>query len=358
MNHLRILQMEKRYNQTKKIEKDSFRLHPISLEIRPGEFFSLLGPSGCGKTTLLKLVAGLLEADSGELWFGESNLTKVPPEERKFAMVFQQSLLFPHMTIGDNVAFGLKMQKVAKTERLLKAKEMLTRVGLAGFDHRFPDELSGGQQQRVALARALVASPRLLLMDEPFSALDPSLREEMRELLSSIQKQFGVTVLFVTHDRQEAFDLSDRVGIMNDGRLLQVGTAKELYQQPGTTQIASFLGIKNIIRGIVSGDRFTSADDAFEFKVSETVKPGDSFVIIRSEALQLRQDNVSLPDGSMCIKGEINQLKFNQGFYQSKLMVGNTQLDCFFSPQQANLIEIGQTVDFFVLPNDLQLVEK
>src|SRR5690606_37028628 len=184
---------------------------------------------------------------------------------RRFAMVFQQPLLFPHMTVEDNVAFGLKMQKAGKKERIERARNMLSHVGLEGYGRRFPNELSGGQQQRVALARALVADPRLLLMDEPFSALDPSLREEMRELLGRIQKELGVTVVFVTHDREEAFHLSDRIGIMSEGELLQVGTAKELYERPATAEVASFLGMKNIVPGTIAEGRFSAPSAGFDF---------------------------------------------------------------------------------------------
>ncbi|EMF47882.1 spermidine/putrescine ABC transporter, ATP-binding protein [Planococcus halocryophilus Or1] len=244
MSDLRIINVEKHYKQPQQKDNPAFSLHPINLTIHEGEFFSLLGPSGCGKTSLLKLVAGLLPADNGEIWIGDQNFTQVPSEARNFAMVFQQSLLFPHMTVEDNVAFGLKMQKVDKKQRIAKARDMLEHVGLQGYGSRFPDRLSGGQQQRVALARALVANPRVLLMDEPFSALDPGLREEMRDLLSRIQLEFRVTVLFVTHDREEAFSLSDRIAVMSNGELLQVGSSKEIYEQPLTTKVASFLGLK------------------------------------------------------------------------------------------------------------------
>lgn len=356
MNDLRILHFEKQYRKTAAAGQEAFALQPVDLTIREAEFFTLLGPSGCGKTTLLKLVAGLLEADSGQLWFGNSDLTAVPPEGRRFSMVFQQPLLFPHMTIADNVAFGLKMQKVNRKKRLALAKEMLDFVGLAGFESRFPDELSGGQQQRVALARALVANPRLLLMDEPFSALDPGLREEMRELLSRIQKQLGVTVLFVTHDREEAFELSDRIGIMADGRLLQVGTAMELYELPASTQVARFLGMKNIISGTVHGRRFLSKEGGFDFPVGKSVKSGEWFLILRPEALQLLAPGRPAPAGSLLVRGKVGRMKFHHGLYQCKVHVGEEQLDCALSRQQADSLEAEQVYDFFVLTDDLHLV--
>ncbi|TAA70505.1 ABC transporter ATP-binding protein [Planococcus salinarum] len=356
MNDLRILHLEKKYSKTAAAGQEPFVLQPVDLTIREAEFFTLLGPSGCGKTTLLKLVAGLLQADSGQLWLGDSELTAVPPEDRRFSMVFQQPLLFPHMTIEDNVAFGLKMQKVKRKKRLSLAQEMLEFVGLAGFESRFPDGLSGGQQQRVALARALVADPRLLLMDEPFSALDPGLREEMRELLSRIQKQLGVTVLFVTHDREEAFELSDRIGIMGNGRLLQVGTAMELYELPASTQIARFLGMKNIIPGTVHGGRFISNEGVFEFSAGNSVKAGEWCLILRPEALQLLAPGTPAPAGALLVRGEVGRMKFHHGLYQCKLHVGGAQLDCTLSRQQAESLAAGQVYDFFVLPDDLHLV--
>ncbi len=357
MNDLRIVHIEKQFEQTHRKDDPAFALQPVELTIREGEFFSLLGPSGCGKTTLLKLVAGLLEPDNGEIWVGEKNLSTVPAEARKFAMVFQQSLLFPHMTVEDNVAFGLKMQKIGKKERLNKAREMLEHVGLRGYGSRFPDELSGGQQQRVALARALVVDPRVLLMDEPFSALDPSLREEMRNLLRHIQKKFRVTVLFVTHDREEAFHLSDRIGVMSEGKLLQVGNAREVYERPLSTTIASFLGVKNIIEGKVEDGRFSSKDEGFEFAVTKPFRPGPGFLILRPETLQLATGEQSLENGAMHVKGVIQQLRFNHGFYVAKVHVGDYLLDCAFTSQQAENARIGQQVELMVDVKDVWIVE-
>lgn len=357
MSDLRIVDMEKQYKQPRQKDNSAFSLHPVNLTIHEGEFFSLLGPSGCGKTSLLKLVAGLLQADSGEIWIGDQNLTRVPSEERNFAMVFQQSLLFPHMTIEENVAFGLKMQKVNKKERLKKARDMLEHVGLRGYGSRFPDELSGGQQQRVALARALVANPRVLLMDEPFSALDPGLREEMRDLLSQIQQEFRVTVLFVTHDREEAFTLSDRVAVMSQGTVLQVGSAKELYERPKTTRVASFLGLKNIIEGNVEKGRFQSADGRFEFLVDDATGTGPSCLIIRPEVLQVVTDN-SPSLRVFQIHGVIEQIKFNHGFYSVKISVGNSDLTCSLTSQQIELFSIGQTISLQAERKDLWVVKK
>lgn len=356
MSSLRIINIEKQYQQTQQKNGPVFSLQPIGLTINEGEFFTLLGPSGCGKTTLLKLVAGLLAADRGEIWVGDVNLTEVPPEARKFAMVFQQSLLFPHMTVEDNVAFGLKMQKIGKKQRLADARGMLEHVGLDGFGSRFPNELSGGQQQRVALARALVANPQVLLMDEPFSALDPGLREEMRELLSRIQKEFRVTVLFVTHDREEAFQLSDRIGVMSEGSLLQVGKARDLYERPESRKVASFLGLKNSIEGLVADGRFSSADRSFDFPVEETVEPGPCHLILRPEVVQLQIMNNDPLRDSIQLNGIIQQLRFNHGFYTGTIQIGSQLLECSFTGKQAEAMVVGQGVDLFVNKKDLWFI--
>lgn len=358
MNGLRIDKLEKKYKTAETDQQDSFFLEPIDLAIREGEFFSLLGPSGCGKTTLLKLVAGLLEGDAGKIHFEDKDLTHVAPEARRFSMVFQQSLLFPHMSIGDNAAFGLKMQKVGKKERLTEAKRMLEMVGLGGFEHRFPEELSGGQQQRVALARALVAKPRMLLMDEPFSALDPGLREDMRNLLSKIQGELGVTVLFVTHDREEAFELSDRIGIMGEGRLLQTGTAKELYEQPVSTQVASFLGLKNVIQGMADSSHFESQDGLISCDTGQNLPDGRHYLILRPETLLPVTSTKQAPSTSLHIQGIISKIKFNQGSYRAWIQSGDKQLECTVSRDQAVNWEVGQAVSLYVEPEDLWFVEQ
>jgi len=358
MSDLRIINIEKQYRQTRRKGDAVFSLKPVDLTIREGEFFSLLGPSGCGKTTLLKLVAGLIDADKGEIWIGDSNLTAVPPEARRFAMVFQQSLLFPHMTVEDNTAFGLKMQKVGQQERLAQAQEMLGHVGLEGFGSRFPHELSGGQQQRVALARALVSNPRVLLMDEPFSALDPGLREEMRELLRKIHQQLRVTVLFVTHDREEAFYLSDRIAIMSEGALLQVGRAKDLYERPNSTKVASFLGVKNIIEGTVADGRFVSADQHFESAAHKPGETGNRFMILRPEAVQLSADSAEGLANMMRVSGVLQEMRFKNGFYSGKVQAGTYLLECTFSKRQAERAAIGEQIDLMVDMKDVWFVEQ
>ena len=214
----------------------------VHLAVAPGEFFALLGPSGCGKTTLLRLIAGLEQPDAGRIWLDGQDVTAWPPERRQVGFVFQDYALFPHLNVLDNVAFGLAARGMKKAERYARARHMLVRLGLEGEARKPVSALSGGQQQRVALARALVLEPRLLLLDEPLSNLDEALREQARIELKRLQRENALTVLYVTHDQQEALALADRVGILWEGRLEQVGTPLEVYHRPATAVVARFLG--------------------------------------------------------------------------------------------------------------------
>lgn len=220
-------------------------LENVSLKIDNGEFFSLLGPSGCGKTTLLRIIAGLETQTSGEILLAGQNVGHLPPQSRPFNMVFQKYALFPHLTVTQNIAFGLKMKKVPLEEQEKRVESMLKLVNLAGFAQRYPDTLSGGQGQRVALARALVNQPRVLLLDEPLSALDLKMREHMQTELRALQKKLGLTFIFVTHDQEEALALSDRIAVMKDGCIEQVSTPLELYERPETQFVAEFIGNMN-----------------------------------------------------------------------------------------------------------------
>ncbi|WP_395713697.1 ABC transporter ATP-binding protein [Reyranella sp.] len=221
----------------------------LSLSVEKGEFVSLLGPSGCGKTTTLQLIAGFVEPTSGAIRLEGRDLLTVKPAKRGLGIVFQSYALFPHMTVAENVAFGLEMQGVAVTERARRVGETLELVGLAAFSSRFPRQMSGGQQQRVALARALVIRPQILLLDEPLSNLDAKLREEMQIELRQIQRSLGTTTILVTHDQAEAMALSDRLVVMNHGRAEQIGPPHEAYERPATPFVASFLGKTNVVNG-------------------------------------------------------------------------------------------------------------
>ncbi|MFF8861285.1 ABC transporter ATP-binding protein [Streptomyces sp. NPDC015139] len=221
----------------------------VDLEIRDGEFFSMLGPSGSGKTTVLRLVAGFESPDQGRIELAGQEVTGLAPFERDVHTVFQDYALFPHMTVEQNVAYGLRIRKVPKAERLVRARKALAEVRLEGYGQRRPAQLSGGQRQRVALARALVGRPRVLLLDEPLGALDLKLREQMQVELKAIQREVGITFVFVTHDQEEALTMSDRIAVFDQGRIAQVGTPAEIYERPATPFVASFVGTSNLLDG-------------------------------------------------------------------------------------------------------------
>ena len=226
-------------------------LKPLSLQIKKGELFSLLGPSGCGKTTTLRLIAGFEQPSAGRVWIGADDVTGDPAYRRNFGMVFQNFALFPHLTVNQNVAFGLEMRRVSKAETVKRVSHALDLVSLGHLGERYPAELSGGQQQLVALARAIIFEPEVLLLDEPLSALDKMLRDQMQIEIRDLQQRLGITTVFVTHDQEEALTMSDRVAVMQDGQLLQVGSPREIYERPQTEFVATFLGAANLLEGKV-----------------------------------------------------------------------------------------------------------
>jgi len=226
----------------------------LALAIPRGVFFSLLGPSGCGKTTTLRLIAGFEQPSAGAVFIRGRDVTAVPPYRRDFAMVFQNFALFPHLSVAENVAFGLRMRRIAGAERASRVREALDLVKLAGYGERYPKQLSGGQQQRVALARAIIVRPAVLLLDEPLGALDKSLREDMQVELRQLQRKLGITTVFVTHDQEEALTLSDRVAVMRDGIIEQLGAPRALYERPANEFVAGFLGASNFFDARVAGD--------------------------------------------------------------------------------------------------------
>jgi iron(III) transport system ATP-binding protein len=226
-------------------------VNAVNLSIEQGELFTLLGPSGCGKTTLLRLIAGFYTADEGLIRFGDRVINAVPPHERGIGMVFQNYALWPHMTVAQNVAYGLKLRKVPAPAMAERVGSVLAKVGLSGLDARYPGQLSGGQQQRVALARALVLNPQILLLDEPLSNLDAKIRVQVRSEIGKLQKDLGITTIYVTHDQEEALALSDRIAVFNQGKLSQCGPPKALYERPTTRFVADFIGINNLIEGTV-----------------------------------------------------------------------------------------------------------
>ena len=253
MSTLKIKNLTKRFD-------DVVAVDDLTLEVPEGEFLTLLGPSGCGKTTTLRAIAGFHHPDSGEIWFGDRLMNNVPPNRRNTAMCFQSYALFPHMNVWDNISFGLKMRKMPAAQQKTRIREALSMVGLEGMEKRKPGQLSGGQQQRVALARAIVTQPDILLFDEPLSNLDAKLRVQVRVEIREMQKRLGITSIYVTHDQDEALAISDRIVIMNRGRIEQVGDPHSIYLHPQTPFVAGFIGLANIFEGKViarDGDRLT-----------------------------------------------------------------------------------------------------
>ncbi|MGE7646269.1 ABC transporter ATP-binding protein [Peribacillus frigoritolerans] len=274
-------------------------LNGIDLEVKQGELLTLLGPSGCGKSTTLNLIAGFLDPDRGEVHIKGNNVTKVPPYKRDLGMVFQTYSLFPHMTVYENLSFGLKLRKVGKAEQKKKISKALELVKMSGLENRYPRELSGGQRQRVAISRALVVEPELLLLDEPLSNLDAKLRHELRAEIKRLQKEIGVTTIFVTHDQEEALSMSDRVVVMNAGKIEQISTPTEIYNHPKTEFVFQFIGKSNCFEGNVSaidkrkvavkiGSDITHVDTYNVMGNESDLKTGDEVKLyIRPEKLQI-----------------------------------------------------------------------
>ena len=267
----------------------------VSLSIQEGELFTLLGPSGCGKTTLLRLIAGFYGPDEGEIRFDDRVVNAVPPHERGIGMVFQNYALWPHMTVSGNVSYGLKLRKISHSDIAARVQEVLEKVKLAGLGDRYPGQLSGGQQQRVALARALVLNPQILLLDEPLSNLDAKIRVTVRAEIRKLQKELGITTVYVTHDQEEALTLSDRIAVFNQGKIFQVGPPKALYERPANRFVADFIGINNFVEGTVrsvdGAQRTLRAETAFGEIAAihdEPFKPGDRCVIC------VRPENIAL----------------------------------------------------------------
>ena len=324
-------------------------LRGISLDIKSREFVTLLGPSGCGKTTTLRIIGGFEQPDSGDVFFEGKRLNDVPPYRREINTVFQRYALFPHLNVAENIAFGLHIKKMNAAEIKRKTREMLSLVGLSGFETRDVTSLSGGQQQRVAIARALVCEPRVLLLDEPLGALDLKLRKDMQIELKRIQQRTGITFIYVTHDQEEALTMSDRIVVMNHGVIQQVGSPADIYNEPENAFVADFIGESNIIDGVMLEDRkvefcgreFECVDSGFG-----TNTPVD--VVIRPEDLRL----VYAGDG--LLQGVVESIVFKGVHYE--MMVRTEHFT--FTVHSTMAEPVGKTVGLTVIPFDIHIMHK
>ena len=374
-------------------------LDNISLEISKGEFITLLGSSGCGKTTTLRIIAGLEQPDAGSVWLDGREVTGLEPNQRDVNTVFQNYALFPHMNVAENIGYGLKLKKVPKSEIRKKVSQMLELVQLEGYEKRKPSELSGGQKQRVAIARALVNNPKVLLLDEPLGALDLQLRRAMQIELKHLQKKLGITFIYITHDQEEAINMSDRIAVMRDGRIEQIGTPDEIYNHPKTSYVATFVGNANILHGVaesiqgqnaivkIGNDKVivkleTSQQDTKDTGAKQHLTAGENVTLaVRSENILLQEaaaigdtgtDNGDIVDISMAggisdihdtnsisgLQATVTEKNFAGGQLRVTLKLSDgTQLIASRYGIDASVAE-GQTVRCSFLPADAVLVDR
>ncbi|MFB5936002.1 ABC transporter ATP-binding protein [Peribacillus frigoritolerans] len=344
-------------------------LNGIDLEVKQGELLTLLGPSGCGKSTTLNLIAGFLDPDRGEVHIKGNNVTKVPPYKRDLGMVFQTYSLFPHMTVYENLSFGLKLRKVGKAEQKKKISKALELVKMSGLENRYPRELSGGQRQRVAISRALVVEPELLLLDEPLSNLDAKLRYELRAEIKRLQKEIGVTTIFVTHDQEEALSMSDRVVVMNAGKIEQISTPTEIYNHPKTEFVFQFIGKSNCFEGNVSavdkrkvavkiGSDITHVDTNNVMGNESDLKTGDEVKLyIRPEKLQV----VSLDEKSSSPldfhRAKISQMNYLGTSWEINVLLQGKSIQVLTSATDSSW-QNGSEVLIGWSPSEVMLVKK
>ncbi|MED4696288.1 ABC transporter ATP-binding protein [Peribacillus frigoritolerans] len=344
-------------------------LNGIDLEVKQGELLTLLGPSGCGKSTTLNLIAGFLDPDRGEVHIKGNNVTKVPPYKRDLGMVFQTYSLFPHMTVYENLSFGLKLRKVGNAEQKKKISKALELVKMSGLENRYPRELSGGQRQRVAISRALVVEPELLLLDEPLSNLDAKLRHELRAEIKRLQKEIGVTTIFVTHDQEEALSMSDRVVVMNAGKIEQISTPTEIYNHPKTEFVFQFIGKSNCFEGNVSaidkrkvavkiGSDITHVDTNNVMGNASDLKTGDEVKLyIRPEKLQI----VSLDEKSSSPldfhRAKISQMNYLGTSWEINVLLQGKSIQVLTSAFDSSW-QNGSEVLIAWSPSEVMLVKK
>ncbi len=324
-------------------------LENLSLSISDGEFVTLLGPSGCGKTTTLRIIAGFIEPEAGDVFFNSERINDVPPHKREVNTIFQKYALFPHLNVFDNIAYGLKIRKVPKKEVECRVNEMLKMVNLEGFGHRSIAKLSGGQQQRVAIARALINHPKVLLLDEPLAALDLKLRKDMQKELKNIQKQMGITFIFVTHDQEEALSMSDTVVVMDSGKIQQIGTPTDIYNEPVNAFVADFIGESNIIDGIMLSDyKVRLAGHTFECLDSGFNKNEPVDVVIRPEDVDI------VPTDKAMLTGEVTSVTFLGVHYEIIVDI------CGFKwmIQTTDYCGEGETVGLSIDPDAIHIMKK
>ena len=347
-------------------------LDNISLEISKGEFITLLGSSGCGKTTTLRIIAGLEQPDAGSVWLDGREVTGLEPNQRDVNTVFQNYALFPHMNVAENIGYGLKLKKVPKSEIRKKVSQMLELVQLEGYEKRKPSELSGGQKQRVAIARALVNNPKVLLLDEPLGALDLQLRRAMQIELKHLQKKLGITFIYITHDQEEAINMSDRIAVMKDGRIEQIGTPDEIYNHPKTSYVATFVGNANILHGVaesiqgenaivkIGNDRVIVKLETSQQDTEDTEDTGGKQHLAAGEkvTLAVRSENILLQDSVSGLQATVTEKNFAGGQLRVTLKLRDgTQLIASRYGIDASVAE-GQTVRCSFLPTDAVLVDR
>ena len=333
-------------------------LDDISLDIYDNEFLTLLGPSGCGKTTTLRLIGGFETPDKGDIIFMGENINDVPPYKRNVNTVFQRYALFPHLNVFENIAFPLREKKVDRDEIEEKVEEMLALVALKGFEHRSVTSLSGGQQQRVAIARALVSRPKVLLLDEPLAALDLKLRKDMQQELKKIQKATGITFVFVTHDQEEALSMSDTVVVMSEGRIQQIGTPIDIYNEPTNAFVADFIGESNIVDGIMledrkvsfSGHTFNCVDAGFGRRepVDVVVRPEDVDVVVRPEDVDI------VPEERGMLRGVVTSVTFLGVHYEIIVDIGGFK----WMIQTTDFVDVDEHIGLYIEPDAIHIMHK
>lgn len=332
----------------------------IDLEIHEGEMVTLLGPSGCGKTTTLRMISGFEYPSTGKIIIDSKDVAKIPPNKRGISMVFQSYALFPHMNIYENIAYGLKIQKLDEAETIQRAKAVIELMELNGMEKRFPNQLSGGQQQRVALARAVVIEPSVLLFDEPLSNLDAKLRESMRDELRALQKRLRITSLYVTHDQSEAMAISDRVVIMNKGKIAQIGTPVEIYEQPDSRFVANFIGKANFMEGIFKGMRGKGALVEIEGQNLEFSAPGQMKGVEKNKTccISVRPESILLSSEKGDFKGYISRAIYYGSKIEYEVMIKQKPILVeIYNPQLSEYFPEGSNVFVSFISSCVRVLE-